>query len=117
MEQSKNIKMYAAYLEERVAVFREVKGDFLRLEDNQSSRLKAQSWKEGLFNDVSCLQRQLKTLLECRFYLDSLDNDVIMEAYRLILKDLVRLVRVINEGASRILRKFHNLYSFNFLYL
>jgi hypothetical protein len=105
MDQSKNIKSYATYLEEKLAVYRELNADYLRTDTDQANRIRSLKFP-ALVNDMVALQRQVKVLLECRFYLDSINNDITTEALRLLVKDLMRLFQVVNEGAINILRSF-----------
>ena len=104
MAQVRNIKSYAAYLEEKVAAYRELKRDYIKEGDTISIHLRNLSWKEGLGREIEILQRQLKVLLESKFYLDSVDNDVTLEALRLLVHELFRLFQLVNEAVISLLR-------------
>lgn len=106
MEQGSNIKAYAAYLEERTITSFELKIDYTRSDNRSTERINGLTWKAGLEEEVQRLQRQIKSLLDCKFYLDSIDNDITTEALRLLVKDLLRLFQVLNEGVIKILSKF-----------
>ncbi|CAG8441550.1 13522_t:CDS:2 [Ambispora gerdemannii] len=109
VEQTKNIHAYAAYLEERVAAYRELKLDFLK-ERSQSgtsgSRLRRLTVAKGLLREVKILQRQLGALLKCKVFLDEVDNEVTLTAFRLLVKDLLELFQVVNEGVINVLEQY-----------
>ncbi|CAG8740665.1 17845_t:CDS:2, partial [Gigaspora rosea] len=66
-EQTKNIHTYAAYIEEKVAVYRDLKVDFVREKlDNGESRLRQLPVEKGLLREVEILQRQIAALLNCK---------------------------------------------------
>src|SRR5206468_1298843 len=66
-EQYKNIHSYAIYLEEKVAVYRELKVDFTKVANVEGGgRLKKLTVAKGLLREVNTLQRQLETLLNCK---------------------------------------------------
>ncbi|CAJ0871331.1 5146_t:CDS:10, partial [Entrophospora sp. SA101] len=106
-EQTKNIHSYAAYLEEKVSVYRELKVNFVKekkLENN--SRLRRLTVAKGLLREVKILQRQLDALLNCKFYLDEVANYVTLTAFRLIVIDLLVLFETTNEGVINMLEQF-----------
>lgn len=66
-EQIKNIHSYAIYLEEKVAVYRELKVDFAKVPIGEGGgRLRKLTVAKGLLREVNILQRQLDTLLNCK---------------------------------------------------
>lgn len=108
MEQSKNIRLYAAYLEERVAIYRETKMDYLKPTGAVSS-LRSDKWNEGL---ESCLNRAvglLKTISDCKFFLDSLNNEITLEVMRLLVLDLLGAYQLVGEGAANMLSTYQLL--------
>ena len=86
---------------------------------------------DNLLRETTTLQRQISTLLNCKagilhvlgfllgsyntgtkernrlcasqFYLDEVDNEITLEAFRLLVKELLRLFQVVNEGVINIL--------------
>lgn len=108
--QQRNIKLYAAYLEERVVSFREVGFDYVGNE-NRSKRFQTTTWADGLKSEITLVQRQIKSLLECKFYLDSIDNEVTMEALRLLIADLLKLNQCTHEAFIAVLRRFFVLHN------
>jgi hypothetical protein len=115
MDQTKNIKAYAAYLEEKLAVYRELKVDYLRMETDQVERMRTLKWQDGLPQELTTMQRQIKVLLDCRFYLDSINNEITTEALRLLVKDLMRLFQLVNEGVINILRTLSRSYRVSYM--
>ncbi|CAG8729577.1 16694_t:CDS:2, partial [Racocetra persica] len=106
-EQTKNIHTYAAYIEEKVAVYRDLKIDFVREKlDNGDSRLRKLSVDKGLLREVEILQRQITALLNCKFFIDEVDNEVTLTAFRLLVEDLLTLFQAINEGVINVLEHY-----------
>ena len=107
ISQTRNIRAYAMYLEERVAAYRDLKMDYVRVEsESTTDRLSKLKWKEGLAKEVEILLRQMKALLDCKFFLDSIDNEITTEAERLLVKDLLRLSQLVSEAVINILRTY-----------
>ncbi|CAG8551180.1 1530_t:CDS:10 [Ambispora leptoticha] len=109
VEQSKNIHAYAAYLEERAGTYRELKLDFIKehsRSDASGGRLRKLTVAKGLLREVKLLQRQLGALLKCKFFLDEVDNEVTLTAFRLLVKDLLDLFQVVNEGVINVLEQY-----------
>ncbi|CAG8659449.1 7373_t:CDS:2, partial [Dentiscutata heterogama] len=106
-EQTKNIHTYAAYIEEKVAVYRDLKVDFVREKlDNGEGRLRKLSVEKGLLREVEILQRQIAALLNCKFFIDEVDNEVTLTAFRLLVEDLLTLFQAINEGVINVLEHY-----------
>ncbi|RGB42123.1 ANTH domain-containing protein [Rhizophagus diaphanus] len=106
-EQIKNIHSYAIYLEEKVAVYRELKVDFAKATNGESGgRLKKLTVSKGLLREVNILQRQLDTLLNCKFYLDEINNEITLSAFSLLVKDLLAVFKSLNEGVISVLDQY-----------
>ncbi|RIA92620.1 ANTH domain-containing protein [Glomus cerebriforme] len=105
-EQNKNIHSYAIYLEEKVAVYRELKVDFTKVNKEGGGRLRKLTVAKGLLREVKILQRQLETLLNCKFYLDEINNEITLCAFRLLVKDLLALFQSVNEGVINVLDQY-----------
>ncbi|CAG8493835.1 3845_t:CDS:2 [Paraglomus brasilianum] len=108
-EQKKHIHSYAKYLEEKVVVYRDLKIDYVRQNENGDGRLRSLTVDKGLLREVKIVQRQLGALLNCKFYLDEVDNEVTLVAFRLLVKDLLALFRVVNEGVINVLEHFFEM--------
>ncbi|CAI2165465.1 2683_t:CDS:2 [Funneliformis geosporum] len=108
--QTKNIHAYAIYLEEKVAVYRELKIDFIKATSEEGiGRLRKLTVAKGLLREVKILQRQLAALLNCKFYLDEVDNEITLLAFRLLVKDLLVLFQAVNEGVINVLDQFFEM--------
>ncbi|RKP09390.1 ANTH domain-containing protein [Thamnocephalis sphaerospora] len=128
--QTEHIRMYAAYLEEKVMVYRELKidfvrayaGTFARASDPRSrprtsdgtqpptiGRLRRLPVEKGLLKEVATVQRLIAALLRCQFFVDEVDNPVTLEAFRLLIRDLLRLFQAVNEGVINILEHYFEM--------
>ena len=64
--QTKNVRNYALYLEERVAVYRELKKDVLKDKDLMVARIRSLPLAEGLLKEVEVMQKQVQALIGCK---------------------------------------------------
>ncbi|KAJ3019294.1 hypothetical protein HKX48_002239 [Thoreauomyces humboldtii] len=108
-EQSKNLRAYSLYLEEKVMTYREIKTDFVRTKPDMIARLRTLSVKDGLLKEVELLQRQINALLSCTFYLEEIDNVVTLQAFRLLIGDMMALFHLLNESVIRILGEYFEM--------
>ncbi|KAI8846480.1 ANTH domain-containing protein, partial [Chytridium lagenaria] len=100
--QSKNIRSYSEYLEEKVAGYKTVKDDFVRSKPEYIAKFRSMS-QDSLLKEVQVLQRQIDGLLGCSFYLEEIDNVVTLQSFRLLVGDMMSLFHLMNEGVIRIL--------------
>ncbi|KAJ3046681.1 hypothetical protein HK097_000639, partial [Rhizophlyctis rosea] len=107
--QAKNIRAYAMYLEEKVITYREIKYDFVRSKPDMIQRFRTLPVERGLLHEVDLLQRQINALLGCSFYLDEIDNAVTLQAFRLLIGDMMALFHLLNEGVIRILGEYFEM--------
>jgi phosphatidylinositol-binding clathrin assembly protein len=105
MDQSKNVKAYAAYLEERVYSVRDLSMDPFREGAAFSKKLVSLKFSEGLESQTKILQRLIKSLLETKYFTDSINNEISTESLRLIVKELMRIFTLGNQAVITILRK------------
>ncbi|ORX90862.1 ANTH-domain-containing protein [Basidiobolus meristosporus CBS 931.73] len=108
-EQTKNIRSYAAYIEEKVLIYRETKKDFTQSKNGENSSLRKLTISQGLLKETRLLQRQISTLLNCNFYLDEVNNEVTLSAYCLLIKDLLKLFQCMNEAVINILEHYFEM--------
>ncbi|KAJ3161985.1 hypothetical protein HDU86_005683 [Geranomyces michiganensis] len=108
-EQSKNLRAYALYLEEKVMTYREIKTDFVRTKPDMIARLRTLEVEKGLLKEVELLQRQINALLGCTFYLEEIDNVVTLQAFRLLIGDMMALFHLLNESVIRILSEYFEM--------
>ncbi|KAJ3212961.1 hypothetical protein HDU67_003491 [Dinochytrium kinnereticum] len=100
--QSKNIRYYSQYLEEKVSGYKVIKDDFVRSKPEYIAKFRSMS-QDALLKEVQILQRQIEALLGCQFYLEEIDNVVTLQAFRLLIGDMMSLFHLMNEGVIRIL--------------
>ncbi|KAG9295998.1 hypothetical protein G9A89_011850 [Geosiphon pyriformis] len=108
IEQTKNIHAYAGYIEEKISSYHDLKVDFVETYSQSavSGRLRKLTVAKGLLREVKILQRQLGTLLKCKFFLDEVDNEVTLTAFRLLVSDLLALFKAVNEGVINVLEQY-----------
>lgn len=97
MEQTKNVKSYASYLEERALGYRDLGFDLFRNTQKLSADFQI------LEKQMLIVQRMVQKALETRYFVDTVNNDVTLETVRLISKDLLLLFQAYNQCASLLL--------------
>ncbi|KAI9343115.1 ANTH domain-containing protein [Obelidium mucronatum] len=107
--QSKNIRHYSLYLREKVAGFGDMKVDFVAQKSEIISRFRTASVDNHFLKQLAILQRQIKSLLDCSFYADEIDNVVTLQAFRLLVGDMMSLFHIMNEGVIRLLSGYFDL--------
>ncbi|CDU25692.1 related to YAP1802-protein involved in clathrin cage assembly [Sporisorium scitamineum] len=112
------LSVYAQYLDERVRAYRDLRHDVIRSSDrsraysngaSNSSRLRKLSVEKGLLREVSATQKVASVLMQCSFFLDDLNDDLVMAAFRMTLKDLLAIYTAINEGVINILEHYFEM--------
>lgn len=99
-----NIYLYRAYLDERVIAFRHLRRDYVAASSSkEEGRLRHLLVKDGLLKETAALQRQMESVLKCKFYLDEKDPQITWFAYRMVIEDLLALFQAVNEGVVNIL--------------
>jgi hypothetical protein len=63
--QMKNVKSYSQYLAAKIAGYKEVNVDFVRMKPDTIARFRSLPFEDGLLGEVQCLQRQIGALLDC----------------------------------------------------
>ncbi|KAF9363400.1 hypothetical protein BGX34_004219 [Mortierella sp. NVP85] len=107
---SASIRSYATYLVEKVHVYGELQRDPVRSGiSGRDGYLRTLSVSKGLMHHVACLQKQIGALLNCKFYVDELSNEITIGAFALLVQDLLRLFEVMNEGVINILQHFFDM--------
>ncbi|KAI8584279.1 hypothetical protein K450DRAFT_219073 [Umbelopsis ramanniana AG] len=106
-EHVRNIREYSAYLEEKVLAYRDLHVDYVKATANgKSGRLRRLPVSQGLLRETSVLQRQIAGLLKCQFSLDQIDNEITLQAFKLLVEDLLVLFQAVNEGVINILEHY-----------
>lgn len=72
-------------------------------------KLRVMSVEKGLLRETKAVQKQIDALVECRFYLENLEDDLTVTALRMLVKDLVILFQAGNEGMVNVLEHFFEM--------
>ncbi|KAF1800706.1 AP180 N-terminal homology domain-containing protein [Mucor lusitanicus] len=105
-----NIYLYRAYLDERVIAFRHLRRDYVAASSSkEEGRLRHLLVKDGLLKETAALQRQMESVLKCKFYLDEKDPQITWFAYRMVIEDLLALFQAVNEGVVNILEHYFEM--------
>ncbi|KAG1089210.1 hypothetical protein G6F42_020041 [Rhizopus arrhizus] len=105
-----NIYLYRAYLDERVIAFRHLRRDYVAdSSSKEEGRLRHLLIKDGLLKETAALQRQMESVLKCKFYLDEKDPQITWFAYRMVIEDLLALFQAVNEGVVNILEHYFEM--------
>lgn len=106
---------YAAYIEERIKAYKELRRDCIRSSDSgrggasegagSGHRLRRLTVDKGLLREVSIAQKVCSRLLDLFFsyFSDNTQDEMALTAFRMALKDLLALYAAINEGVINIL--------------
>ncbi|EPT01060.1 hypothetical protein FOMPIDRAFT_1036411 [Fomitopsis schrenkii] len=73
-------------------------------------KLRVMTVEKGLLRETKTVQRMIDALLECRFYLDDLDNELNITALRMLVKDLLILFQACNEGVINVLEHYFEMF-------
>lgn len=108
---SPNTAAYAAYLVARTKSYSNLKRDVIRDKSDRkaANRLRQLGVEQGLLREVRETQRMIAALVEAKFYLDDIDDDVAMTALRLLVKDLLVLFTAVNEGVINVLEHYFEM--------
>ncbi|PWN48452.1 ANTH-domain-containing protein [Violaceomyces palustris] len=113
-----SISAYAQYLDERIRAYRELKHDVIRSSDSArtkgkggsgSNRLRRLTVEKGLLREVAITQKVANTVLQCSFFLEDLNDELTLTAFRMALKDLLAVYTAINEGVINILEHYFEM--------
>lgn len=122
----KMLAPYAAYIDERIKAYRELKRDAIRASDparnrggrsssgapNEGSltgqRLRRLTVDKGLLREVSIAQKVCSRLQDIfyAYFTDNTQDEMAMTAFRMALKDMLAIYAAINEGVINVLGKF-----------
>ncbi|KAJ3235731.1 hypothetical protein HDU81_000212 [Chytriomyces hyalinus] len=107
--QTKNIKLYARYLQGKVSGFRELKYDFVRSKVEIISKYRTGNVDMDFMKQLEKLQVQISLLLDCSFYTEELDNYVTLQCFRVLIGDMLSLFHILNEGVIKMLGEYFEL--------
>ncbi|KAJ8495817.1 hypothetical protein ONZ45_g12685 [Pleurotus djamor] len=72
-------------------------------------KLRVMTVEKGLLRETKAVHRMIDTLLECRFYLDDLEDELVITALRMLVKDLLILFQAGNEGVINVLEHYFEM--------
>ncbi|ORY98621.1 ANTH domain-domain-containing protein [Syncephalastrum racemosum] len=105
--QIENIYCYADYLQQKVLAFRSTRTDHVKSTmTNKVGKLRHLTVKDGLLHEVVVVQKQIGALLKCDFRFDDGESGISLNAYRLLIEDLLILFQTVNEAIVNILEHY-----------
>ncbi|KAI0251738.1 AP180 N-terminal homology domain-containing protein [Lactifluus subvellereus] len=72
-------------------------------------KLRVMTVEKGLLRETKVVQKLLDALVECRFYLDELEDELTVTALRILVKDLLILFQAVNEGVINVLEHYFEM--------
>ncbi|KAF8259307.1 ANTH domain-containing protein [Lactarius quietus] len=72
-------------------------------------KLRIMTVEKGLLRETKVVQKLLDALVECRFYLDDLGDELTITALRMLVKDLLVLFQAVNEGVINVLEHYFEM--------
>ncbi|KAI8389352.1 AP180 N-terminal homology domain-containing protein [Blakeslea trispora] len=105
-----NIYLYRAYLDERLIVYRQLDRDYVRRVHDGEHRLRHLSVAHGLLSETDALQRQMASVLKCKFNVsEEGEHAITFVAYRMVIDDLLALFQAINESIVNLLEHYFEM--------
>ncbi|KAJ1812920.1 hypothetical protein LPJ75_003420, partial [Coemansia sp. RSA 2598] len=110
-EQSKNVRTYAAYLNDKVLAYKAIRIDHITQKNPPGSQiyLKVPTDIKFMLLEVATVQKQLHSVLKNRFDTDTLDNETTFSAFRYSLRDMLKLFQVMNVGVMKMLKVYFEM--------
>ncbi|KAG6864849.1 hypothetical protein C0991_006790 [Blastosporella zonata] len=72
-------------------------------------KLRVMTVEKGLLRETKAVHRMIDTLVECRFYLDNLEDELTITALQMLVKDLLILFQAGNEGVINVLEHYFEM--------
>ncbi|KAG2088822.1 hypothetical protein BD769DRAFT_1680251 [Suillus cothurnatus] len=72
-------------------------------------KLRVMTVDKGLLRETKTVQTMIDTLVECRFYLDDLEDELTITALRMLVKDLLHSFQAGNEGVINVLEHYFEM--------
>ncbi|KAJ8473464.1 hypothetical protein ONZ51_g7857 [Trametes cubensis] len=72
-------------------------------------KLRVMTVEKGLLRETKIVQKMVDALVECRFYLDDLEDELNITALRMLVKDLLILFQACNEGVINVLEHYFEM--------
>ncbi|KAJ1679703.1 hypothetical protein EV182_001507 [Spiromyces aspiralis] len=111
IEQTKNVRSYASYLNDRMLAFKSTRIDYMARRSTAGSQIYAPKITDTKFLllEVSTVQKLLHSLFKSRFDTDTIDNETTFSAFRYMLRDALKLFQTMNEGVMKMLKLYFNM--------
>ncbi|KAI0741287.1 ANTH domain-containing protein [Daedaleopsis nitida] len=84
-------------------------GNLQRSKTMAGRKLRVMTVEKGLLRETKIVQRMVDSLIECRFYLDNLEDELNITALRMLVKDLLILFQACNEGVINVLEHYFEM--------
>ncbi|KAF8909303.1 ANTH domain-containing protein [Gymnopilus junonius] len=72
-------------------------------------KLRSMTVEKGLLRETRIVHSMIDALVECRFYLDDLEDELTITALRMLVKDLLILFQAGNEGIINVLEHYFEM--------
>ncbi|PPQ62861.1 hypothetical protein CVT24_006259 [Panaeolus cyanescens] len=72
-------------------------------------KLRVMTVEKGLLRETRIVHGMIDALVECRFYLDDLEDELTITALRMLVKDLLILFQAGNEGVINVLENYFEM--------
>ncbi|KAF5316431.1 hypothetical protein D9619_006328 [Psilocybe cf. subviscida] len=72
-------------------------------------KLRSMTVEKGLLRETRAVHGMIDALVECRFYLDDLEDELTITALRMLVKDLLILFQAGNEGVINVLENYFEM--------
>ncbi|KAL0565645.1 hypothetical protein V5O48_016373, partial [Marasmius crinis-equi] len=72
-------------------------------------KLRVMTVEKGLLRETKAVHNMIGALVECRFYLDDLEDELTTTALRMLVKDLLILFQAGNEGVINVLEHYFEM--------
>ncbi|KAG6813864.1 hypothetical protein H0H92_006271 [Tricholoma furcatifolium] len=72
-------------------------------------KLRVMTVEKGLLRETKAVHRMIDALVECRFYLDNLEDELSITALQMLVKDLLILFQAGNEGVINVLEHYFEM--------
>jgi len=107
-EMSGYLRRYSVYLNQKALSYRAVAYDFCRVKRGKDGFIRTLDTDE-LLKVLPVVQQQLDCLIDFDASSRSLNNGIIIAAFMLLFKDLIRLFACYNDGIINLLEKYFDM--------
>ncbi|KXN87515.1 ENTH domain-containing protein C19F8.03c [Leucoagaricus sp. SymC.cos] len=72
-------------------------------------KLRSMTVEKGLLRETKIVHQMIDSVVECRFYLDGVDDELRLTAFRMLVKDLLILFQAGNEAVINLLEQYFEM--------